>query len=156
MVYWATGGFAIYNYTTGSSLIAFGLSGKQALAAGIFSPILLAALCVLCGWVGGSHHVTYTVASRMSWGMRGTYFAVFIRVMPGLVWDGIEAFWGGQAVSTCIGAMSLSWADWDYPLADGTLQLKDLIGSEFCLIFKFGKGAEADQTACSYHLLHCM
>lgn len=92
----------------------------------------------------------------MSWGMRGTYFAVFIRVMPGLVWDGIEAFWGGQAVSTCIGAMSLSWADWDYPLADGTLQLKDLIGCEFCLIFKFGKGAEADQTACSYHLLHCM
>lgn len=26
----------------------------------------------------------------MAWGMRGTYFAVAIRVMPGLIWDGIE------------------------------------------------------------------
>jgi hypothetical protein len=102
-------GYAIYNYSTGSALIAFGLSGKQALAAGIFSPLALAALCVFCGvsdglnsagyetslltsitfqWIGGSHHVTYTVASRASWGMRGTWFAVAIRVMPGLVWDG--------------------------------------------------------------------
>lgn len=47
--FWATGGFAIYNYSTGSALIAFGLSGPQALAAGIFSPIALAVLCVLCG-----------------------------------------------------------------------------------------------------------
>jgi hypothetical protein len=41
-------GFAIYNYSTGSGLIAYGLSGKQALASGIFSPLVLAALCVLC------------------------------------------------------------------------------------------------------------
>ncbi|KAH9844736.1 ncs1 nucleoside transporter family protein [Teratosphaeria destructans] len=117
-------GFAIYNYSTGSALITYGLSGPQALAAGIFSPIALAVLCVFCGWIGGSHHVTYTVASRMSWGMRGTWFAVAIRVMPGLVWDGIEAWWGGQAVSTCIGSMSLWWARWSYPLADGTMELK--------------------------------
>ncbi|EMF15057.1 Transp_cyt_pur-domain-containing protein [Sphaerulina musiva SO2202] len=128
VTYWSTGGFAIYNYSTGSALIAFGLSGKQALAAGIFSPIALAALCVFCGWIGGSHHVTYTVASRMSWGMRGTYFAVFIRLMPGLVWDGIEAWWGGQAVSTMIGTMSLRWANWTHPLAQGTMELKDFVG----------------------------
>ncbi|KAF2767221.1 hypothetical protein EJ03DRAFT_159577 [Teratosphaeria nubilosa] len=128
IIYWVTGGFAIYNYSTGSALITYGLSGPQALAAGIFSPIALAVLCVFCGWVGGSHHVTYTVASRMSWGMRGTWFAVAIRVMPGLVWDGIEAWWGGQAVSTCIGSMSLWWARWSYPLAAGTMELKDFIG----------------------------
>ncbi|CAK1362382.1 unnamed protein product [Cercospora beticola] len=49
VAYWSTGSFAIYNYSTGSALIAFGLSGKQALGAGIFSPIVLAALAVLCG-----------------------------------------------------------------------------------------------------------
>lgn len=64
----------------------------------------------------------------MSWGMRGTYFAVFIRLMPGLVWDGIEAWWGGQAVSTMIGTMSLRWANWTHPLAQGTMELKDFVG----------------------------
>lgn len=63
--------------------------------------------------------------------MRGSWFAVFIRVLPGLVWDGIEAFWGGQAVSTMIGTMSLKWAHWSHPLAQGTLELKDFVGCEF-------------------------
>ena len=49
VAYWSTGSFAIYNYSTGSALIAFGLRGNQALGAGIFSPIVLAALAVLCG-----------------------------------------------------------------------------------------------------------
>lgn len=63
--------------------------------------------------------------------MRGSWLAVFFRVMPGLIWDGIEAFWGGQAVATMIGTLSLRWAEWEYPLAQGTLQLKDLIGCQF-------------------------
>lgn len=60
--------------------------------------------------------------------MRGSWFALFFRVMPALVWDGIEAWWGGQAVSTMIGTWSLTWADWDYPIANNTAQLKDFIG----------------------------
>jgi NCS1 family nucleobase:cation symporter-1 len=42
-------GFAIYNYNTGSAIIAYGLSAKQALAAGILSPIVLVTMCILCG-----------------------------------------------------------------------------------------------------------
>lgn len=146
-------GFAIYNYNTGSALISYGLSAKQCLAAGILSPIVLAIMCVLCGvglpdtmtrfqthplgtnlcaqWPGGSHHITYTVTCRLAWGMRGSWFALFFRVMPALVWDGIEAWWGGQAVSTMIGTWSLTWANWDYPIANGTAQLKDFIGCAF-------------------------
>lgn len=46
-------GFAIYNYNTGSALIAYGLSAKQALAAGILSPIVLVTMCILCGVSSG-------------------------------------------------------------------------------------------------------
>lgn len=60
--------------------------------------------------------------------MRGSYFPLFFRVMPAIVWDGIEAWWGAQAISTMIGTWSLRWAEWDYPLADGTMQMKDFIG----------------------------
>ena len=28
-------------------------------------------MCVACGWVGGRHHISFTVASRASWGMKG-------------------------------------------------------------------------------------
>lgn len=45
----ANAGFAIYNYNTGSALIAYGLSAKQCLAAGILSPIVLVIMCILCG-----------------------------------------------------------------------------------------------------------
>ncbi len=48
-VFWATGGFAIYNYTTGSAIISYGLNAKQALAVGIVSPLILAIMCVICG-----------------------------------------------------------------------------------------------------------
>lgn len=48
--------------------------------------------------------------------------------MPAVVWDGIEAWWGAQAISTMIGTWSIRWAEWDHPLADGTMQLKDFIG----------------------------
>lgn len=48
-VFWATGGFAIYNYTTGSAIISYGLNAKQALAIGVVSPIILAIMCIICG-----------------------------------------------------------------------------------------------------------
>lgn len=50
-------GFAIYNYNTGSALIAYGLSAKQALAAGILSPIVLVTMCILCGVSFGRGHL---------------------------------------------------------------------------------------------------
>lgn len=85
----------------------------------------------------------------MSWGMRGTYFAVFIRLMPGLVWDGIEAWWGGQAVSTMIGTMSLRWANWTHPLAQGTMELKDFVGFVIyyvvCKFFLLTRGREEEE-----------
>lgn len=60
--------------------------------------------------------------------MKGTYLPILIRVIPGVVWNGIESWWGAQAVSTCIGTWSLKWANWSHPLAGGNMELKDFIG----------------------------
>ena len=48
-IFWLTGGFAIYNYTTGSAIISYGLNARQALAVGVVSPVILAALVIICG-----------------------------------------------------------------------------------------------------------
>ncbi|KAH8753088.1 permease for cytosine/purines, uracil, thiamine, allantoin-domain-containing protein [Diaporthe sp. PMI_573] len=130
VVYWATGGKLLFlrNYSLTAATNHPYLLASDALAAGILSPIVLVTMCILCGWPGGSHHITYTVVCRLAWGMRGSWFAVFFRVMPAVVWDGIEAWWGAQAISTMIGTWSLRWADWEHPLANGTMELKDFIG----------------------------
>lgn len=89
-------GSCISAWTTGSTLLAFGLSPQQAIgcvvcitlwdyftrrflradvnmtkkaAGGIFTGLL----AVACGWMGERHHIGFSVASRFSWGMRGSY-----------------------------------------------------------------------------------
>lgn len=62
-------------------------------------------LAVACGWVGEKHHIGYTVSSRFSWGMYGSYFPVLLRIFVGAIWLGLQAFWGGQSTRVLIGAV---------------------------------------------------
>ncbi|KAI0734021.1 permease for cytosine/purines, uracil, thiamine, allantoin-domain-containing protein [Fomitopsis betulina] len=104
-VYWCISGMCISAYTTGSTLLSYGLTAQQAIVA-----LVVGAL-----FTGFLHHIGFTVASRFTWGMRGAYFPILIR---SFTWDGLQAFWGGQAVIP--GEKST--------LAGGILMLKDFIG----------------------------
>lgn len=42
--------------------------------------VLTGLLAVACGWMGENHHIGFTVSSRFSWGMQGSYFPVVLRV----------------------------------------------------------------------------
>ena len=67
----------------------------------------------MSGMPGEIHHVGFTVISRMSWGMKGSYFVsrshndtdlysyqpVCLRVFTSIWWFGIQSYWGGQAVN---------------------------------------------------------
>jgi NCS1 family nucleobase:cation symporter-1 len=79
--------------------------------------------------MGAHHHIGFTVSSRFSWGMRGSYcesltrahvtistgaihanmlqstVPVILRVFVSCIWFGIQAFWGGQATRVLIGAI---------------------------------------------------
>jgi hypothetical protein len=46
----------------------------------IVGGILTGLLAVFCGWMGERHYIGFTVSSRFSWGMRGSYFPVVLRV----------------------------------------------------------------------------
>ncbi|ORY23825.1 permease for cytosine/purines, uracil, thiamine, allantoin-domain-containing protein [Naematelia encephala] len=134
-LWWFTGGFSIVNYTTGASFIAYGLTGQQSLVCAIIGPFILGVIAVFAGWMGATHHIGYTISSRMVHGMRGSYLFVFLRCIPALIYDGIEAYWGGQAVSAVLGALSPKWAAIDRTLAGGTLLLTDFIGFLIFYIF---------------------
>lgn len=71
----------------------------------IVGGILTGLLAVACGWMGEKHHIGFTVSSRFSWGMQGSYFPVVLRVFVACMWFGMQAFWGGQATRVLWGAI---------------------------------------------------
>lgn len=127
--YWTVSGSCISAWSTGSTLLAFGLSPQQAIAVVVVGGILAGLLAVACGWMGENHHIGFTVSSRFSWGMRGSYFPVVLRVFVSCMWFGMQAFWGGQATRVMIGAIIPGFAHMPNYFAPGShLQTKDFIG----------------------------
>ncbi|KAH7920283.1 hypothetical protein BV22DRAFT_1199004 [Leucogyrophana mollusca] len=134
-IYWCISGLCISAYTTGSTLLAYGLTAPQAIACLVIGAVVVGILSVACGWMGERHHIGFTVASRFSWGMRGAYFPVLVRVFTAIFWDGIQGYWGGQAVAVTIGAIIPGFAHMKQTLAGGVLLTKDFIGMIIYYIF---------------------
>ncbi|KAF9890513.1 hypothetical protein FE257_005918 [Aspergillus nanangensis] len=127
--YWTVSGSCISAWSTGSTLLAFGLSPQQAIAVVVVGGILSGLLAVVCGWVGARHHIGFTVSSRFSWGMRGSYFPVILRVFVASMWFGMQAYWGGQATRVLIGAIIPGFAHLHNSFsASSHLQTNDFIG----------------------------
>ncbi|WVQ82263.1 hypothetical protein IAT38_004391 [Cryptococcus sp. DSM 104549] len=108
-IYWFVSGACISAYTTGSSLLAYGLNAQQTMACVVVGALITGMLSVVAGFPGEIHHIGFTVVSRASWGMKGAYFPVCLRVFTSIWWFGIQSYWGGQAVALMIGALSPSW-----------------------------------------------
>ncbi|KAM6477496.1 permease for cytosine/purines, uracil, thiamine, allantoin-domain-containing protein [Trichoderma sp. SZMC 28011] len=103
--YWTVSGSNLSAWSLGSTLLAFGLSAAEAIGVLILGGFLTGCLAVVAGWPGAKHNIGFTVSSRFSWGMRGSYFPVIIRCFTGCIWFGIQAFWGAQATRVTLGAI---------------------------------------------------
>ncbi|KAG2126050.1 permease for cytosine/purines, uracil, thiamine, allantoin-domain-containing protein [Suillus clintonianus] len=134
-IYWCISGLCISGYAAGSTLLAYGLDAQHAIASLVIGGLIVGVLCVACGWMGERHHIGFTVACRFSWGMRGAYFPVLIRAFTTIFWDGLQAYWGGQAVAVTIGAIIPGFAHMKQTLAGGMLLTKDFIGIIIYYIF---------------------
>lgn len=122
-------GACISAYSTGSSLLAYGLNAQQAMACVVVGALITGMLSVVSGMPGEIHHVGFTVISRMSWGLKGSYFPVCLRVFISIWWFGIQSYWGGQAVSLMLGALSPNFkhAPSAFP-ASAHITHQDLVG----------------------------
>ncbi|KAJ7206505.1 permease for cytosine/purines, uracil, thiamine, allantoin-domain-containing protein [Mycena pura] len=127
-IYWCISGMCISAYTIGSTLLAYGLSAPQAIGALVIGSMGTGCLSVACGWMGERHHIGFTVSSRFTWGMRGVYFPVLVMSFTTIFWDGLQAYWGGQAMTVTLGAIIPGLAHMTHTLAGGVLLTKDLIG----------------------------
>ncbi|KAF9261587.1 hypothetical protein L218DRAFT_930828 [Marasmius fiardii PR-910] len=134
-IYWCISGMCISAYTTGSTLLAFGLTPQQAIGTIVVGSLFVGLLSVVCGWMGERHHIGFPVVCRFTWGMRGSYFPVIIGTFTAIFWDGLQAYWGGQATTVMLGAIIPGLAHMKSTLAGGVLLTKDLIGMLIYYIF---------------------
>ncbi|KAG7087946.1 hypothetical protein E1B28_011990 [Marasmius oreades] len=134
-IYWCISGMCISAYTTGSTLLAFGLTPQQAIGAIVVGSLFVGLLSVACGWMGERHHIGFSVACRFTWGMRGSYFPIIVSTFTAIFWDGLQAYWGGQATTVTLGAIIPGLAHMESTLAGGVLMTKDLIGMLIFYIF---------------------
>jgi len=111
--YWIIEGVSVSGFTTGSTLVGFGLSPKQSIACTIAGGILYGILAVVMGWVGAHQHIGFPLITRVMYGINGAAFGIVMRCMTGIIWWGVQAYFGAQAITICIGAMNPSFLTWD-------------------------------------------
>lgn len=60
---------------------------------------------MLDGYVGCILGINFPVLTRAAFGMRGSYFAVFVRGVVACIWFGTQSFQGGQCLEVMIAAI---------------------------------------------------
>ncbi|KAI9834235.1 MAG: hypothetical protein M1819_003073 [Sarea resinae] len=94
--YWTVSGSCVSAWTIGATMLSYGLNAQQAMICVTVGGVITGLLAVSCGWMGEVQHIGFTVSSRFSYGMRGSYIPVVIRCFVA---------WGGQAMHGMIGAV---------------------------------------------------
>lgn len=75
-----------------SSMLAVGLSWRQALPAIAVGHVIISLVMVLNGTIGARLHVAFPVLNRSSFGFWLSYFSVISRVVLSMFWFGIQVF----------------------------------------------------------------
>ncbi|RDW63292.1 hypothetical protein BP6252_10837 [Coleophoma cylindrospora] len=98
-MFWWSYGFSSGVWTIGSSLISIGLNYWQAIICVFISHLLGAIGMAMHSRSGAVYHFGFPVASRITWGMWGSFFPVFVRTLVGTVWIGLNNVESGYFVA---------------------------------------------------------
>ncbi|KAJ6576438.1 permease for cytosine/purines, uracil, thiamine, allantoin-domain-containing protein [Mycena vulgaris] len=96
--YWICDATNTASWELASSMIAVGLSWRQALPAIAVGHIIIATVMVLNGTIGARLHVAFPVITRSSFGFWFSYFSVISRVVLSMFWFAIQSFTGSECV----------------------------------------------------------
>ncbi|KAK7900658.1 hypothetical protein LTR67_002942 [Exophiala xenobiotica] len=102
---WVLTNTNISTYMTGSSLIALGLTWWQAIIAIIVGACLSTLFIVLNSMPGAYYHLGFPIANRYVWGLYGSSFVIYNRILLSLVWYAVQSWIGGQCVYVCLEAI---------------------------------------------------
>ncbi|KAL1301565.1 hypothetical protein AAFC00_005802 [Neodothiora populina] len=103
--FWVAEAFSISMYQVSSSSVSKGLNPGLSILAVLIGHFLVCIPAILDGWVGATFGINFPIFTRASFGMRGSYFAVFIRGVVAVIWFGTQSFQGGQCLQVMISAI---------------------------------------------------
>ncbi|KAG8717858.1 hypothetical protein FRC08_006500 [Ceratobasidium sp. 394] len=96
--YWLSDGFNVATWNMASSMLAVGLSWKQALPAIAIGHSIIALAVTANGTIGARLHVPFPVLNRSSFGYWLSYFSVVSRVVLAMFWFAIQSYTGSECV----------------------------------------------------------
>ncbi|KAG1800997.1 NCS1 nucleoside transporter family [Suillus plorans] len=96
--YWISDATNLAVWELASSMLAIGLSWRQALPCIAVAYAIISVVMVLTGTIGARLHVAFPVLNRSSFGFWFSYFTVFSRVLLSMFWFGIQTYNGSQCV----------------------------------------------------------
>ncbi|CAD6587251.1 MAG: hypothetical protein TREMPRED_004705 [Tremellales sp. Tagirdzhanova-0007] len=95
---WLADGANVGTMQQAGSIVALGLSWREASTAIAIGNIIIAAAVTLNGAIGSRHHIPFSIASRASMGFYFSYFAVVSRLVLGLIYFGVNTFIGASCM----------------------------------------------------------
>ncbi|KIY46028.1 NCS1 nucleoside transporter family [Fistulina hepatica ATCC 64428] len=98
IAYWISDAANVATWELASSMIAVGLSWKQALPAIAIGHLIISVVVVLNGTIGARLHISFSVLNRSSFGFWFSYFTVISRAVLAMFWFGIQTYTGSQCV----------------------------------------------------------
>jgi NCS1 family nucleobase:cation symporter-1 len=98
VAYWISDTANAATWALASSMLAIGLSWRQALPAIALGNIIMGTIMVLNGTIGARLHIAFPILNRSSFGFWLSYFSVISRVVLSLFWFGIQTFVGSECV----------------------------------------------------------
>ncbi|KAK0479206.1 allantoin permease [Armillaria novae-zelandiae] len=145
---WGTGSFFAFwfsesmntsTWAVASSMITLGMTWWHAILVVLSANMLSSVILVLNGYASSGWHIGYPVLVRTSFGVVGSFFAVIIRSMLGIVWFGIQCTFGGYFVSICLRCIWPSWYTMENHIPESVgITSRDLAGFGIFWIISVG------------------
>lgn len=98
VTYWVSDATNVAVWELAGSMLAIGLSWRQALPCIAAGYAVISVVMVMTGTIGARLHVAFPVLNRSSFGFWFSYFTVFSRIILSMFWFGIQTYSGSQAI----------------------------------------------------------
>lgn len=155
MAYWLCDAIAPGNLRLGSSLVTLGLSWRSAVGIIALGHFLAALLITANGTIGARLHIPYTIQSRASFGFFFSFFVVFVRLLVGFFWYGINTYNGALCVYAVLVAIWPSFAAVPNHLPESANITTQMLTGMCALVMLILRIANRSQHTLSTSSLYC-
>lgn len=106
---WVSMSVNILTYMLAASLIQGGMNWKEAVATIFIGNVIVLAPMLLNSHPGAKYGIPFPVLARASFGVLGANIAAVLRALVACGWFGIQAWIGGEAISTLLATLAPGW-----------------------------------------------